>query len=84
MFTLKRERPDKVTLNCPVEKFNQLKTARLKGCPFIGYSAFNLLSDLVAMYSWKMEYNRLYTVGDFLDLCNDEKAVVYRGLFVCE
>jgi len=62
--------------------YDTLSCTSLKGCPFIGYTAINLLHDLESMYSWKIRPGKSVSIDDFLTLCNDAHAEVYRSIFV--
>ena len=61
--------------------YNRLSKAELRGCPFKNYYALDLLRDLFVMYDWKMETGHAYTIDEFLTLCNDAHAEVYRYVF---
>lgn len=37
-----------------------LRSYSPQGCPFIGYTLYNLLQDLIGMYNWKID--RGYTI----------------------
>ena len=57
-----------------------LKKATPVGCPFDNYTLFDLLVDLIKMYSWKMDRGKKYTISHFLELTNNIKAVVYKDV----
>ena len=81
MIKLLRKRDGFIYFDIPEEKKSFLETARLRGCPFKNYYAWDLLIDLVKMYSWKMEYNKIYDISDFLELCNCAHAIAYKSIF---
>lgn len=72
---------DSVRVEMPAGVADRLQQTPLTGCPFREYYALDLLRDFVRLYSWRMEYGTPYTVGDFLTLCNDAKADLYRAIF---
>ena len=62
--------------------YNKLSRTSLKGCPFIGYTAIDLLHDLETMYSWNIKRGETMSIDDFLTACNDAHAEAYRSIFV--
>ena len=62
------------------DNYNRLTAATLPGCPFKNYSAWDLLQDLISMYSWKLKPGTPCTLSDFLTLCNDVHAEAYRAI----
>ena len=49
-----------------------------KGCPFSGYTLFDLLMDLINMYSWKVYGKK--SIKEFIELLQQQNysyAVVY-------
>ena len=62
------------------ENYNRLANLPLKGCPFDGYTALDLLRDLFAMYDWKIMPGYSYPLDQFLTLCNDAHAETYRAI----
>lgn len=57
-----------------------LRSYSPKGCPFIGYTLYDLLQDLIDMYSWKIDRGYTMTITDFIKLLQNEKytkAIVY-------
>ena len=57
-----------------------LRSYSPQGCPFIGYTLYDLLQDLVNMYSWKINRGYTMTITDFIKLLQREKyinAIVY-------
>lgn len=78
---LQRLRNGHIIVIADTEKTENLKRTSLKGCPFTGYTAADLLADLIGMYNWKMEVGKAYTIEQFLDLCNDAHATAYKALF---
>ena len=63
------------------DNYNRLTAAALPGCPFKNYNAWDLLQDLISMYSWKLKPGTPCTLSDFLTLCNDAHAEAYRAIF---
>lgn len=62
------------------KNYNRLSAAALPGCPFGNYNAWDLLQDLISMYSWKLKPGHAYTISDFLTICNDAHAEAYRAI----
>ena len=57
-----------------------LRSYSPQGCPFIGYTLYDLLQDLIDMYSWKIDRGYTMSLGDFIRLLQTENyahAVVY-------
>lgn len=57
-----------------------LRSYSPQGCPFVGYTLYDLLQDLILAYSWKI--NRGYTmpITEFIKQLQNEKyikAIVY-------
>lgn len=63
-----------------------LKNRKPNGCPFSGYSLFDLLFDFIKMYSWEIEKNKEITIKDFLfSLSHHEKVKIYTNdILKCE
>ena len=62
------------------QNYERLKAATLPECPFKNYNAWDLLQDLISMYSWKLKPGTPCTLSDFLTLCNDAHAEAYRAI----
>ena len=60
------------------DNYNRLTAAALPGCHFTAYNAWDLLQDLISMYSWKLTPGHAYPISDFLTICNDAHAEAYR------
>ena len=57
-----------------------LRSYSPQGCPFIGYTLYDLLQDLIDMYNWKIDRGRAMTITDFIKLLQKQKyimAIVY-------
>lgn len=57
-----------------------LRSYSPQGCPFIGYTLYDLLQDLINMYSWKINRGYTMAITDFIKLLQREKyikAIVY-------
>ena len=57
-----------------------LRSYSPQGCPFIGYTLYDLLQDLIDMYSWKIDRGYTMTITDFIKLLQKQKyihAIVY-------
>ena len=57
-----------------------LRSYSPQGCPFIGYTLYDLLQDLIDMYSWKIDRGYTMAITDFIKLLQREKyinAIVY-------
>lgn len=57
-----------------------LRSYSPKGCPFTGYTLYDLLQDLINMYSWKIDRGYTMTITDFIKLLQKQKyihAIVY-------
>lgn len=63
------------------DNYIRLTAAALPACPFKGYIAWELLQDLISMYSWKLTPGHAYPINDFLTICNDAHAEAYRAIF---
>lgn len=37
-----------------------------RNCPFKNYTLYDLLRDLIRMYSWVLDRNRKYPISDFI------------------
>ena len=70
------------SLSTSEEHYNKLSTTVLPGCPFDGYTALDLLRDLLSMYEWKIQPGYSYPLSDFLSLCNDAHAEAYREYLI--
>ena len=62
------------------DNYNRLNAATLPGCPFGNYNAWELLQDLISMYSWKLKPGTPCELSEFLTLCNDAHAEAYRAI----
>jgi len=63
------------------ENYKRLNAATLPACPFKDYNAWDLLQDLISMYSWKLTPGHAYPITDFLTICSDAHAEAYRAIF---
>lgn len=70
----------KVTLTLTPATVERLKKATPAGCPFENYTFFDLLTDLINMYSWKMDRGKNYTINHFLEITNDIHAITYKDV----
>ena len=70
----------KVTLTLTPATVERLKKATPAGCPFENYTFFDLLTDLITSYSWKLDTGKKYTISHFLELTNNIKAVIYKDV----
>lgn len=64
--------------NISKDALKKLSTFKPTGCPFVNYTLFDLLNDLINMYSWKICGEIL--ISDFIKMLQDEgymKALVY-------
>lgn len=63
---------------------NRLKMYIPRGCPFKNYTLFDLLKDLIRMYSWILNRGQKYSLSDFIRLIKDEdaKANVYGNTII--
>lgn len=68
------------TITTSTANYERLTAATLPGCPFKNYNAWDLLQDLISMYSWKLKPGTPCTLSDFLTLCNDVHAEAYRNI----
>ncbi len=68
----------KTRITTTQETFKRLETTPLKGCPFDDYFVLDLLRDLFGMYDYKLNYDKSYEIEEFLELCNCEKAEIYK------
>lgn len=64
--------------------YDVLSHTSLKGCPFTNYNAIDLLHDLILMYDWKIKPGTSCSIDEFLNLCNDVHAEVYRNIYLQE
>lgn len=78
---IERKRTGTLT-TIPKKAYEAMNASAPSGCPFPGYSFYDLLNDLIGMYDWKLAIDRVYTLSEFLTICNDEKADVYRKDFL--
>nr|DAV64543.1 MAG TPA: hypothetical protein [Caudoviricetes sp.] len=49
-------------------------------CPFMGYTLYDLLQDLINMYSWKIDRGYTIPITEFIKQLQNEKytkAIVY-------
>ncbi len=81
MITIKRTRTG-TNISMEPAIYDAMNSYRPRGCPFNGYTFFNLLSDLIKMYSWELSIGRSYTLNEFLTACNDIKAEAYKNDFL--
>lgn len=79
---ISRKRGGNISISTTESNLNRLKNTSLKYCPFSGYKAIDLLRDLLVMYAWKIEYNKPYSIKDFLTITNDAHAKAYFDIFV--
>lgn len=50
-----------------------------RGCPFKDYTALDLLTDWVQMYSWQLDRNRKYSLPEFVNaIYGDAKVELYK------
>lgn len=68
------------TITTSPANYERLTAATLPGCPFGNYNAWELLQDLISMYSWKLKPGTPCELSDFLTLCNDAHAEAYRAI----
>lgn len=68
-------------VKCTEEQKNLLERTFLRGCPFRGFSAWDLLKDLIMMHDYKLSLDVEYSISDFLTICNDAHAELYRDIF---
>lgn len=57
-----------------------LRSYSPQGCPFMGYTLYDLLQDLINMYSWKIDRGYTIPITDFIKLLQKQKyikAIVY-------
>lgn len=57
-----------------------LRSYSPQGCPFVGYTLYDLLQDLINMYSWKINRGYAIPITDFIKQLQNEKyihAIVY-------
>jgi hypothetical protein len=57
-----------------------LRSYSPQGCPFVGYTLYDLLKDLIFAYSWKIDRGYTMTITDFIKLLQKQKyikAIVY-------
>lgn len=57
-----------------------LRSYSPQGCPFMGYTLYDLLKDFILAYSWKIDRGYTMTITDFIKLLQREKyikAIVY-------
>ena len=78
---IERKRTGTLT-TIPKKAYEAMNASTPSGCPFSGYTFYDLLNDLIGMYDWKLAINRVYTLREFLTVCNDVKADVYRDIFL--
>ena len=71
-----------ITTNINSKVYEAMNAATPKGCPFKGYTFWDLLRDLIKMYSWELSFDRIYTLNDFLTECNCIHAEVYKKDFL--
>lgn len=65
-----------------------LRSYSPQGCPFIGYTLYDLLQDLIGMYSWKIDRGYTILITEFIKQLqnqhiqiwsDDEGKIVYDG-----
>lgn len=57
-----------------------LRSYSPQGYPFIGYTLYDLLQDLIGMYSWKIDRGYTILITEFIKQLQNEKytkAIVY-------
>lgn len=57
-----------------------LRSYSPQGCPFMGYTLYDLLQDLINMYSWKIDREYTIPITEFIKQLQNEKyihAIVY-------
>lgn len=57
-----------------------LRSYSPQGCPFMGYTLYDLLQDLINMYSWKIDRGYTIPITEFIKQLQNEKyihAIVY-------
>lgn len=57
-----------------------LRSYSTQGCPFVGYTLYDLLQDLILAHSWKINRGYTMAITDFIKLLQREKyikAIVY-------
>lgn len=57
-----------------------LRSYSPQGCPFMGYTLYDLLQDLIGMYSWKIDRGYIMPITEFIKQLQNEKyikAIVY-------
>ena len=81
MIEIERKRTGTLT-TIPKKAYEAMNASTPPGCPFSGYTFYELLNDLIGMYDWKLTIDRVYTLREFLTVCNDVKAETYRKDFL--
>ena len=81
MMTIERKR-NTINYSISTAAYEVMNSSRPLGCPFPNYTYFDLLKDLINMYDWKLSFNKGYTLSEFLTICNDAKADIYRDNFL--
>lgn len=57
-----------------------LRSYSPQGCPFIGYTLYDLLQDLILACSWKIDRGYIMPITEFIKQLQNEKytkAIVY-------
>ena len=78
---IERKRTGTLT-TIPKKAYEAMNASTPSGCPFSGYTFYDLLNDLIGMYDWKLTIDQAYTLREFLTVCNDVKAETYRKDFL--
>ena len=81
MIEIIRKRTGTIT-NINNAAYEAMNAAAPKGCPFKGYTFWDLLNDLIKMYDWQLSIDRIYTLNEFLTECNCIHAEVYKKDFL--
>ncbi len=81
-ITIARTQNGGASLTLSEQNYDVLSRTSLKGCPFKDYNAIDLLHDLIAMYSWKLNRGEYYTIEQFLTICNDAHAEAYKHIYI--
>ena len=70
----------KIHVSIEQKTMDNLKSYRPEGCPFDGYSMFDLLKDWINMYSWQIvQMNKQIALSDFIKNINGDGKVVLYG-----
>lgn len=55
-----------------------LRSYSPQGRPFVGYTLYDLLKDLIFAYSWKIDRGYTMTITDFIDICKDKSSMTEK------